>query len=192
MDCAIHGILKARILEWVAFSLLQGIFPNQGSNPGLPHCRWILYQLSHKGSPRILGWVAYPFSSESSWPRNRTGVSYIGGGFFNNWAMREDHWNISRLYFQVLETYSGGVRTDSYRVSLWSDGNVLELGTGDSCTTLWICYKALNHTFQKGCILWYANYVNLKNISLFQHCIRYACKVRLCWLTIPMTLSFSL
>ena len=33
-------------------SLLQGIFPNQGSNPGFPHCRLILYQLSHKGSPR--------------------------------------------------------------------------------------------------------------------------------------------
>ena len=34
-------------------SLLQEIFPTQGSNPGLPHCRWILYQLSHKGSPKI-------------------------------------------------------------------------------------------------------------------------------------------
>ena len=32
--------------------LLQGIFPTQESNPGLPHCRQILYQLSHKGSPR--------------------------------------------------------------------------------------------------------------------------------------------
>ena len=32
-------------------SLLQGIFPTQGLNPGLPHCRQILYQLSHKGSP---------------------------------------------------------------------------------------------------------------------------------------------
>ena len=31
--------------------LLQGISPTQGSNPGLPHCRRILYQLSHKGSP---------------------------------------------------------------------------------------------------------------------------------------------
>ena len=35
-----------------SFSLLQGIFPTQGSNPGLPHCRWSLYQLSHSGSPR--------------------------------------------------------------------------------------------------------------------------------------------
>ena len=33
-----------------SLSLLQGIFPTQGSNPGLLHCRWILYQLSHKGS----------------------------------------------------------------------------------------------------------------------------------------------
>ena len=50
-----------------SLSILQGIFPTQGSNPGLPHCRRILYQLRHKGSPRILEWVAYPFSSESSW-----------------------------------------------------------------------------------------------------------------------------
>ena len=33
-----------------SLSLLQGIFPTQGSNPGLPHCRQTLYQLSHKGS----------------------------------------------------------------------------------------------------------------------------------------------
>ena len=34
-----------------SLSLLQGIFPTQGSNPGLPHCGRILYHLSHKGSP---------------------------------------------------------------------------------------------------------------------------------------------
>ena len=70
-----------------SLSLLQGIFPTQGSNPGLPHCRRILYRLSPKGSPRILAWVAYPFSSGSSWPRNWIGVSCIAGGFFTNWAM---------------------------------------------------------------------------------------------------------
>ena len=37
-----------------SLSLLQEIFPTQGSNPGLPHGRQILYQLSHKGNPRIL------------------------------------------------------------------------------------------------------------------------------------------
>ena len=43
-------------------ALLQGIFQTQGLNPGLPHCRWILYPLGHQGSPRILEWVVYPFS----------------------------------------------------------------------------------------------------------------------------------
>ena len=72
-----------------SLSLLQGIFPTQGLNSGLLHCRRILYQLSHKGSPRILDWVAYPFSSGSSQPRKRTGVSCTPGGFFTNWAIRD-------------------------------------------------------------------------------------------------------
>ena len=50
------GILQARILEWVA--LLQGIFPTQGSNGGLLHCKQILYQLSYPGS-------IYIYESES-------------------------------------------------------------------------------------------------------------------------------
>ena len=76
-----------------SLSLLQGVFPTQGWNPGLPHCRRI-YQLSHKGSPRILEWVAYPFSSGSSGLRNQTVVSCIAGGFFTNWDIREafPHW----------------------------------------------------------------------------------------------------
>ena len=65
-------------------SLLQGIFPTQGSNPGLPPCRQILYQLSYWGSPRILEWVAYFFSSGSPQPRNRKGISCIPGRFFTN------------------------------------------------------------------------------------------------------------
>ena len=72
-----------------SLSLLQGIFPTHWSNPGLLHCRQILYQLSHKWSPRILEWVAYPFSSGSSQLRNQTGVSCIAGGFFTDWAIRE-------------------------------------------------------------------------------------------------------
>ena len=54
---------KTGVGNW---SLLQGIFPTQGWNPGLPHCRWIIYQLSHKGSPRshwwepiLIGWCLY-------------------------------------------------------------------------------------------------------------------------------------
>ena len=79
-----------------SLSLLQGIFPTQGLNSGFPHCRRILYQLSQKGNPRILKWVAYPFSSRCSQPRNQTGVSCIAGGFFTNWAIREAHISPSR------------------------------------------------------------------------------------------------
>ena len=62
----IHGVTKSRtrLSDWTELNwtedhmkqmyLLQGSFPTQGSNPHLPHCRWILYYLSHKGSPRVL------------------------------------------------------------------------------------------------------------------------------------------
>ena len=89
-----HGLQPARLLcPWdspgkntgVGFhALLQGIFPTQGLSPGLPHCRWIIYQLSHKGNPRVLEWVAYSFSSRSSQPRNQTRISYTARGFFAN------------------------------------------------------------------------------------------------------------
>ena len=50
-----HGILQARILEWVVISFSRGIFLTQGLNPGLQHCRQILYHLSHQGSPTDQG-----------------------------------------------------------------------------------------------------------------------------------------
>ena len=61
MNCSspgssVYGILPARILEWVAIhSLLQGVFPSQGSNLGLPYCKQILYCLSHQESPFVRG-----------------------------------------------------------------------------------------------------------------------------------------
>ena len=89
MDYTVQTILQARMLEWIAFlyplpKILQEIFPTQGSNPGLPYRRQILYKLSHKGNPRTLEWVAYPLSRRSSGPRNQTRVSCIAGGFYTN------------------------------------------------------------------------------------------------------------
>ena len=95
----LNGLEPARLLcpwdspgkntEGGCHALLQGIFPTQGLNPGLPHCRRILYCLSHQGSPRIPEWVAYPFSRGTSWPRNWTRVSRIAGRSFTSWATRE-------------------------------------------------------------------------------------------------------
>ena len=93
MDCSLSGSSDHRDSPGKntavgCHALLQGIFPTQGSNPGLQHCRRILYILSHKGSPQILEWVDYPFSRGSSQPRNQTGVSCIAGEFFTSWAVR--------------------------------------------------------------------------------------------------------
>ena len=67
IDCnlpgsSVHGIFQARILEWVAISFSRGIFPTQGLNPGISHCRQTLYHLSHQGSfPRhINNWASCP------------------------------------------------------------------------------------------------------------------------------------
>ena len=76
------GILQARIMECPS--------PENLPNPGLPYWRQILYCLSHQESPWTLEWVAYPFSRESSQPRNWTRVSCIAGGFFTSWATRKD------------------------------------------------------------------------------------------------------
>ena len=109
-----------------SLSLLQGIFPTQGSNPGLPQCRQILYQLSHKGSPRILEWVADPFSSGSSWPRNWTRVSCIAGRFFTSWAIREARVPEAPLlpsHLYPLSGSKGGMKgfrvTQCLRVARW-------------------------------------------------------------------------
>ena len=92
-----------------SLSLLQGIFPIQGSNPGLPHCRQILYQLSHNGSPRILEWVAYPFSRVSSQLRNPTGISCIAGKMHAKCLLM---WLVWDCIFQ-------GVLSRSLRRGLW-------------------------------------------------------------------------
>ena len=93
-----------------SLSLLQRIFPSQGLNPGLLHFMWILYQLSHKGSSRILEGVAYLFTSDSSRPRTRTRVSCIAGGFFTNWAIREalSNWRGHVLEAVLFYTVNSG------------------------------------------------------------------------------------
>ena len=55
---SIHRIFQARILEWAAISFSRGVFPTQGLNLGLLHCRQTLYSLSHRGIPTTVRYVA--------------------------------------------------------------------------------------------------------------------------------------
>ena len=62
MDCSppgssVHGDSPAENTGVGCHAFLQGIFPNQGSNPGLPHYRRILYHLSHQGTPYMCTYV---------------------------------------------------------------------------------------------------------------------------------------
>ena len=82
-------------------SLLQVTQPRDRTQVSRIAGGFFFYQLNHKGSPRILEWVAYPFSRGSSWPRNWTRVSCIAGGFFTNWAIREAHSGLG-----TIEKYS--------------------------------------------------------------------------------------
>ena len=66
MNCSppgssIHGILQARILDWVAISSSRGIFPTQGLNPHLLTVDPL--PLSHLGSPTLF----IPHQSQESW-----------------------------------------------------------------------------------------------------------------------------
>ena len=103
MGYTVHGSLGQNTGVG-SLSLLQGIFSTQGSNPGLLLCGWILYKVSHKGSPRVQEWVVFPFSRISSRPRNRTGVSCIAGGFFTNWTIRVylvSNSSLFKFFFQL-------------------------------------------------------------------------------------------
>ena len=102
-------------MEVGCHALLHEIVPTQRSNPGLPHCRWILYHLSHQESPRILEWVAYPFSSGSSWPRNRTRGLPLTGRFFTSWAVLFTLWHCHSSH-QVIGSTSPPLNLDG---SLW-------------------------------------------------------------------------
>ena len=109
---SVHGDSAGKNTGVGCHALLQRIFPTQESILHLPHCRWILYHLSHQGSPRILEWVAYPFSSRSSQSRNEIGVFCIAGGFFTSWATREG--NGTPLQYSCLEKSHGWISLVGY------------------------------------------------------------------------------
>ena len=73
-------------------SLLQGIFPAQEYNPGLLHCRQILYNLSHQGSPRILEWVCCLSLLQGVFlTQELNQCLLLWGRFFTSWATGEAH-----------------------------------------------------------------------------------------------------
>ena len=86
---SVHGDSPGKHTGVCYHALLQGNLPNPGVETRSPSLQQILYQLSHQGRPRIVDWVAYPFSRGSSQPSNQTRVSCIASRFFTSWHTRK-------------------------------------------------------------------------------------------------------
>ena len=129
MDCSppgstVHGDSPGKNTRVSCHAFLQGVFPTQGSNPGLPHCRQTLYCPNHKGSPRILEWVAYPFSRGTFRPRSQTGISCIAGRFFTSWATQEPLCSILLDEYTTVDLSTSPLMND-----IWVGSSFWSLGT---------------------------------------------------------------
>ena len=76
--------LQARTLEWIGYSLLQGIFPNPGFKPRSPTLQADSLPTKPPGKPKNTGVGSLSLLQGSSRPRNQTGVSCTAGGFFTD------------------------------------------------------------------------------------------------------------
>ena len=126
---AVHGILQARILEWVAFPFSK-VSSQLRDQTQVSCIAGGFLPASHKGSPKILEWVAYLFFSRSSWPRNWNRISCLAGGFFTTWDIREVH-----VYVCVYNTYIHTYR-ETYIYIYRERERVAIVHVSKSCLTL--------------------------------------------------------
>ena len=130
---SVHGILQARILEWVAIPFSKGSsLPRSpalqmdsltSDSPGKPS--WLKVKVTQSCltlcdpmdyivlgilQARILEWISFPFSRDSSQPRDQVQASHIAGRFFTSWATKEaqEYWSIKRSVNELEVEASGG------------------------------------------------------------------------------------
>ena len=107
-----HGLGPTRVLCPCGFSRQEywsGLscpppedLPNPGIEPRSPTLQADSLLPEHQRSPRILEWVAYPFSRGSSQPRNWTRVFFTTGGFFTSWVPRKPRHMYTYEWFMLL------------------------------------------------------------------------------------------
>ena len=97
MNCSLpsssdHGILQARILESVAIPFSRGIFPTQGLNPGLLHCRWILYLFDFNSAQTTVSSIN---TQLITFTKIFTNPKFpLAGNVFSNFLL----WKVSNIY----------------------------------------------------------------------------------------------
>ena len=114
-------------------SLLQGIFPTQGSNPGLPHCRWILYQLSYHSVDKLKKKSLQLYGPPASWAPKF---------LIRNWEFTEDplcamsHFFL--VAFKVLSLSFAGLLVIYLGILVWLSFELILLG---------VCWASLMFVF---------------------------------------------
>ena len=145
MDCSppgsyLHGILQARIPEWLQPFPSPGDLPKSGMELGSPALQADSSPSEPPGKPKNTGVGSLPFSRGSSWPRNQTRISCIAGGFFTSWATREAPSTLSlSLYVTSSEKPSLRASSEASIHNCWSLKYTL---TVISC---FLCYLLVCH-----------------------------------------------
>ena len=104
MDYTVHGILQARLLEWVVVPFSRGSSqPRNGAGVAYIVGRFFV-SWANQGSPRIVEWVSLTLLQRIFPTQNQTGVSCIAGRFFTSWAIREA-WLIDQRAQKQMLTY---------------------------------------------------------------------------------------
>ena len=86
--------------------LLQGIFPTQGSNPGLPHCRQMLYSLSHQGSLSVFKFCGCNHHLQWFWsPQNKVSHCFHCFLIYLSWSDRTGCHDLSFLNVELLANF---------------------------------------------------------------------------------------
>ena len=126
MDYTVHGILQARILEWVAFPFSRGSSKSRDRTQ-VSHIAGDSLPAESPGKPKNTGVGSLPFSSGSSQPRNWSRVSCIAHGFFTNWAIREAYvmlwqnrkWIPPRLEGHRKLPEGRDIQDETQRINYW-------------------------------------------------------------------------
>ena len=114
---SVHGNSPGKDIGVGCHAFFQEIFPTQEYNPGLLHCKWVLYRLSHQGNPRRLDWIPDPFSGVSSQHRNQTRVSCIAGRFSTRWATGE----ALKLVYVQLNHFTVLLKLTQNKLQFWKE-----------------------------------------------------------------------
>ena len=118
-------------------SLLQGIVLTQGSNPGLPHCRQILYQLSHQGSPYYYTRGSHCIFAQQRWCSVMSWLESINTTTFSTSTGRRQHYEKAKMCWLLLLLFL--FLNTVLSLSIWPITPPLRYFS-------WSCFQAVFHT----------------------------------------------